>query len=500
MKKRNILLLALLLALAPAGGSAQDLPELFGEVYQSIGEGLAQGAALAEEALSGELTLRVETDAARVEEGKSVRLTVTAGNPLPRPVEVGVELALPERLRASDETAWQATLPAAQVDETGALVPSVTAFTRELTLAPGGGSEQADVTCELSMGTRFYRAHTPLALCVPDVEVSAFADGVENSRVQPGDAFTYRIEVANAGDAPKDVALELTLPQNVMPAQTPGQGWVQTGSVICGRVYAEAAAGETPSRVVLTLPVKVAENALEGDEDARRLLSGALRADGKRVPLERIEVCGAKVSARLLADTERLEAGEETTLRVMVVNGGLAPADVRLSCVLPEGLTMAGAREAEATAAEAAVLPVGDDDLPGGGAAVPAQPAPKAKSAMTQTNGALVFDVHMEAAAEEEGGVVASTQVIEIPVVAAAPQQNLGERLVGASLAWNVGSEPTQMSEAVALRVVREEFMGLSREDWNGVFWAAVITIVTIAFLYAAVRKEHTKEDDFCCE
>ena len=119
---------------------------------------------------------------------------------------------------------------------------------------------------------------------------------------------------------------------------------------------------------------------------------------------------------------------------------------------------------------------------------------------MTQTNGTLVFDVHMEAASEEEDGVVASTQVIEIPVVAAAPQQNLGERLVGASLAWNVGSEPTQMSEAVALRVVREEFMGLSREDWNGVFWAAVITVVTIALLYAAVRKENTKENDFCCE
>ena len=108
MKKRNMLLLALLLALAPVAGSAQDLPELFGDVYESIGEGLAQGAGLAADSLGEELTLSLATDSARVEEGKTVVLTVTAGNPLAREVSVGVALELPERLRASEETAWEA--------------------------------------------------------------------------------------------------------------------------------------------------------------------------------------------------------------------------------------------------------------------------------------------------------------------------------------------------------------------------------------------------------
>ena len=503
MKKRNMLLLALLLALAPATGSAQDLPELFGDVYESIGEGLAQGAGLAASSLGEELTLSLETDSARVEEGKTVLLTVTAGNPLAREVSVGITLELPERLRASEETAWEATLPAAQFDEeTGELAPSVTAFTREVTLLPGGGSEQIVIGSELEMGTRFYRAQTPLALCVPDVSVNASVEGAQNHRMQPGDAFAYRIEIANAGDAPKDVTVEMVLPQDVTLTEELPEGFVQVGSVIRGQVHAQAADGETPGSVVLALPAVIAQNALEGDEDAHKLIAGTLRVDGERVPLERIEVCDAKINARLLADTERLEAGEETTLSVVVVNSGLAAADVRLSCMLPEGLSLAVPQEEqeEATAAETRAVPTGgDSDLPMTGAAVPGEPAQQAAPVMTRQDRTLMFDVHMDAASEAPDGVIAHTRVIEIPVVADAPQDSLSEQLVSASLAWSVGEEQMQLGEAVAMRVVRPEFLGMSRADWNGVFWASVLLLVTVICLYAAVRRE-SKEEDFCCE
>lgn len=501
MKKRNMLLLALLLALAPAAGSAQDLPELFGDVYESIGEGLAQGAGLAADSLGEELTLSLATDSARVEEGKTVVLTVTAGNPLAREVSVGVTLELPERLRASEETAWEATLAPAQLnEETGELTPSVTTFTRELTLLPGGGSEQAVIGSELEMGTRFYRAQTPLALCVPDVSVSASVDGADNHRMQPGDAFAYRIEIANAGDAPKDVTVEMVLPQDVTLTAQPPEGFAQAGSVIRGQVHAQAAEGETASSAVITLPAVIAQNALEGDEDAHRLIAGTLRVDGERVPLERIEVCDAKINARLLADTERLEAGEETTLSVVVVNSGLAAADVRLSCMLPEGLSLAVAEEEqeEATAAETQAVPTdGGDDLPMTGTAVPGEP--QAAPVMTRQDRTLVFDLHMDAASEASDGVIACTRVIEIPVVADAPQDSLGEQLIGTSLAWSVGEEQMQLGEAVAMRVVRPEFLGMSRADWNGVFWASVLLVVTVLCLYVAVRRE-SKEEDFCCE
>lgn len=498
MKKRNMLLLALLLALAPAAGSAQDLPELFEDVYESIGEGLAQGAELAANSLGEELTLSLQADSARVEEGKTVLLTVTAGNPLAREVSVGITLELPERLRASEGTAWEATLPPAQLDEeTGELTPSVTAFTRELTLLPGGGSEQIAIGSELEMGTRFYRAQTPLALCVPDVSVSAGVDGAQNHRMQPGDAFAYRIEIANAGDAPKDVAVEMVLPQDVTLTEALPEGFAQMGSVIRGQVHAQAAQGGEPGSIVLTLPAKIAQNALEGDEDAHKLIAGTLRVDGERVPLERIEVCDAKINARLLSDTERLEAGEETTLSVVVVNSGLAAADVRLSCMLPEGLSLAEEKREEATAAETRAVPADGGDTPMTGAAVPGekQTAP----AMTRQDRTLMFDLHIDAASEAADGVIACTRVIEIPVVADAPQDSLGEQLVGASLAWSVGEEQMQLGEAVAMRVVRPEFLGMSRADWNGVFWAGVLLLVTVICLYAAVRRE-SKEEDFCCE
>ncbi|MGN0772647.1 MAG: hypothetical protein ACI4MP_02515 [Candidatus Ventricola sp.] len=503
MKKRNMLLLALLLALAPATGSAENLPELFGDVYESIGEGLTQGATLAADSLGEELTLSLETDSARVEEGKTVVLTVTAGNPLAREVNVGITLELPERLRASEGTAWEATLPAAQLDgETGELAPSVTTFTRELTLLPGGGSEQIAIGSELEMGTRFYRAQTPLALCVPDVSVNASVEGAENHRMQPGDAFAYRIEIANAGDAPKDVTVEMVLPQDVTLTQELEQGFAQTGSVIRGKVHAQAADGDAPSSAVITLPAVIAQNALEGDEDARKLIAGTLRVDGERVPLERIEVCDAKINARLLADTDRLEAGEETTLSVVVVNSGLAAADVRLSCMLPEGLSLAAEQDGqeEATAAEIQAAPTtGGGDMPMTGAAVPGEPAQAAAPVMTRQDRTLIFDLHMDAAGEAADGVIACTRVIEIPVTADAPQDNLGEQLVGASLAWSVGEEQMQLGDAVAMRVVRPEFLGLSRADWNGVFWASVLLLVTVICLYAAVRRE-SKEEDFCCE
>ena len=56
-----------------------------------------------------------------------------------------------------------------------------------------------------------------------------------------------------------------------------------------------------------------------------------------------------------------------------------------------------------------------------------------------------------------------------------------------------------QLGEAVAMRVVRPEFLGMSRADWNGVFWASVLLVVTVLCLYVAVRRE-SKEEDFCCE
>lgn len=506
-----MLLLPALLCL-PATGRAEGLPDLFTAVYDGVGEGLESGMTAALAGMNQELTLTMEAESARIEEGKTLRVTITAGNPRPQETAVSLVLKLPERLAAAPDTAWEAVLPAAQADPlSGELVPSVTTFTREIALIPGGESETAQIECEMSMGTRFYRARMELDLCVPDVSVSAAIEGDKAGRLYPGDAYAYQIEVVNSGAAPKDIALEMILPEGVTLTQALPAGFEMNSRTIQGQVRAEAATadgeGAAPSRVKIALPVKVDEDALEGDKDASRLMSGVLRADGERVPLPRIQVCGAKVSAKLIADSEELKAGEETSLRVVVVNSGLAPADVQVSCVLPDGLTLAGDEEKndedaetekEATASELIATP-GEDGASKDGAAagLVMEAADVQVSGMSAENGTLVFDLHMDAAKETASGVTADTKTFEIRVKAEEEQENLTERLVGATLAWTVDDGASQLGEAVAMRVVRSEFMGISADDWNGVFWACVLLMITITCLCAAVRRDK-KEEDYC--
>jgi len=492
VKKLNMMLLALALLMLPAAGLAEDLPDFLSAVYASVGEGLEQGAMQAMAAMDQELTLEMTPSSERIEEGQIIHLTVKAGNPRPQPASVNITLDLPKRLTSTLDTAWEAELPAAEIDpETGLLTPSETVFTREIALTPGGDSETVRITAEMGMGTRFYRAKTELALCVPDVHAKAFVTGAEGSRVQPGDAFAYQIELTNTGSAPKNVDVKLLLPGGVTVDAPLPAGFAQTGNTIHGHVRAEAA-GEKPGSVALTFPVRVAENALENEKDAMRLLAGALHVDDERVALPRVEACGSKISAALMCDREELEAGEAAALQVVVVNSGLAAADVKISCVLPQGLTL---QSNEEDAAQKAAVP--PEDRNGPEAAIPAVIAQEV--AKTLENRTLVFDVHMDAARETDSGVITNTKVLEIPVTAHVPQENLQEMLLGATLAWSVDDAPAQLGEAVALRVHRGEFLGISKDEWSGLFWASVLMLAAVACLYAAARRD-SRAEDFCCE
>ena len=165
----------LALLLVPAAGGAQELPELFSAVYSSAKEGLHSGMQQAAAGMDRELTLGVAVQSAKVEEGKTGTLTVTAENPRPVDTPVTFKLLLPQRLTAGPDANWQAVLPAAALDEkTGKMVSSVSTFTREIKLAPGGVSETVEIQCEMNMGTRFYRSTVQLQLCVSDVTGRSF--------------------------------------------------------------------------------------------------------------------------------------------------------------------------------------------------------------------------------------------------------------------------------------------------------------------------------------
>lgn len=451
-------------------------------------------------AQSADLTLRIEAAQGRLDEGQALTVTVVAGNPLPSDVPVTLTLALPERLTCAQETAWEAVLPAAGMDKDGNAIPSETAFTREVTLAMGGEGEQAALQVEMGMGARFYRAQTEIELCVSDVRVTAAAEGVADGRVQPGDAFAYRIEIANAGAASRDVPLELILPDGLSLAGELPEGFVLSGRSVSGTVTAKAArrAGKTllPSADALTIPVQVDADALKDDEDALRLLSGVLRADGERLPMPRVQVCGAQITARLIPEADSLEAGAQMNLRIVVANTGLAPADVRVSCMLPRGLTLAdGAREEESTPGEGAkVFPPEDGDAQA--AAMLTEEAEMPVLEASPENGTLIYALHMDGASETADGIVASTRVIDVRVQAEEPQQALRESLVGAALAWSTDDE-TRLAEAVAVRVYTPAFLGITMDEWGGIFWATLLLVVTVACLYAAVRVGDDK-DDYC--
>ena len=495
MKKGFLLVLALMLALLPSAGGAEGLPGLLSAVREGIGEGLAAGAAQAQRAMDSDLTLDMsiggEGFGARIEEGQQLTLTLTAGNPRPVETAVTIELRLPQRLGAA-QTAWEAVLPAAACDpETGELVPSETVFTRELTLAPGGASEEVTLEAEMSMGTRFYRARTPLAICVSDVSAAADVLGTEDGRAQIGDALTYRVEIANAGMAAKDVPVELILPDGMALAGELPEGFAMVGRRISGQVLAQAAgvdeAGTAASMMTLELPVTVEQDALDGDADATRLLAASLRVDGERIAVPRVQLCAPRISARLIPESSSLKAGEETTLRILVVNSGLAEADVRLTCVLPDGLTLAQEQKTAETKDGAQT----DAEAEDAQAAI----AQQDEGPQQLDGGALVYALHIPAAEEGESGVCAATTTIRLRVKAEAAQDNLKERLLGTSLAWDVDGGEAQLGEAVALRVKGESFLGLTRSEWNGVFWSALLLAATIACLCAAVHTDKSDED-----
>lgn len=263
---------------------------------------------------------------------------------------------------------------------------------------------------------------------------------------------------------------------------------------------AAAAAGDEPFTTTLVFPMTVNEDALDGDEDAMRLLTGALRVDGKRVALPRVQLCGAKISARLLPQTDSLKAGETMALRVVLVNSGLAGADVRVSCVLPEGLSLVKAEETEpetetepeeATGSEAenALPPEADDGLGADAEPVLADEETLAEPEIRQENGAAVFSLHIDAAGED-----AATRVVTLHVRADEPQENIKERLLGATLAWQTDAGETQLGEAACVRVYQPMVFGLTKDEWMGILWAGLLLVVTVSCLFAAFNSENKRE------
>ncbi len=473
--KKMFMMLALCL-LCPAVGLAEGLPTFLDTVQEGLSEGLALGA----EQAAKELTLEFETETDRVESGETIMLKVKAGNPLPVAAAVHFSLALPERLSLEDAVQWEAVLPAAEMDGEK-FVPSETVFEKKLTLLPGGTSEETEIECEMSMGTRFYRARMPLALCVPNVKAEARVLGASEGRLTPGSQAAYEIKITNDGTAEKTVEVDLTLPDGMT---------LQEGSnSFKANVLARAAQAGEKSEAIVRLPVHIDEHVLDEDEDAMRLLTGQLHVDGTRVPLPRIQVCGPKITARLLPEKDNLRTGEEMGLRLMVVNTGLAEADVQLSCVLPRGLTLV---EEERTPGEADKRMDDDDGAPH---AAPVLADQAEEPPMRREKNTLIFNVHMDAATECAGGMNANTRVIDLKVRADEPRSDMKEQFLGTTLAWKTDDGQTNLGQGAAVRVYRPVFSDMDKADWHAIFWAGVLLAVTVFCLYAAVGAERKKDE-----
>ena len=269
--------MAALCLLIPTVGSAQGLPDFLQAVQTGLSEGLSAGSA----AMEKDLTLSVTASDARVEAGRDVTLTIRAENPRPAETSVALTLSLPERLaaQANEALAWEAALPAAEMDETGALVPSVTTFTRTLTLMPGGesaghgdgGDERRFAVLSPEPADRAVRGGY-FGQNERDGRGKRAADGRKDDGLRGGDR-----QRRHGG---KNVPVELILPADVTLSGDLPEGFTRSQRQIRGEVKASAAAGDEPFTTTLVFPMTVNEDALDGDEDAMRLLTGALRVDG----------------------------------------------------------------------------------------------------------------------------------------------------------------------------------------------------------------------------
>ena len=200
----------------------------------------------------------------------------------------------------------------------------------------------------------------------------------------------------------------------------------------------------------------------------------------------------------LLPQADSLKAGEEMALRVVLVNSGLAAADVQVSCVLPEGLSLVKAEETETETepeeatggeAESALPPEADDDLGADAEPVLADEETLAEPEIRQENGAAVFSLHIDAAGED-----AATRVVTLHVRADEPQENIKERLLGATLAWQTDAGETQLGEAACVRVYQPMVFGLTKDEWMGIFWAGLLLVVTVSCLFAAFNSDNKRE------
>ena len=508
MKKRILFFLCALLTLLPLSATAESLPEVLGAVSQGLSEGLKEGMQQLN-AAGQDLSLTLTAKDARLEEGQTMQLTLTAGNPYPQPADVTFTLELPDRLSCAQPLTWQAQLEAAKTNpETGELVPSVAVFTRVVTLTPDSGDgEQIELLAEMGMGARFYRAKTALELCVPRISISAALNGAQDSRIEPGDAFALDIAVTNDGTAPKDTTLSYRLPDGVSPAGELPAGFSLTNRTIAGSVRAEAA-----SSVSVRLPLMIDADALDGDADASRLIGGMLTVDGKRVDSPMLHVVGPMISAKLIPAQTSLEEGEMMDMTITVVNSGLAEADVELSCLLPQGLSVVDTPAEKAKAKDtqdAATDGESGEQIPP--IAAPEDgglpPSPDAQAVMSESilrpetraeDGALIYRLHMNAATQTDSGVAAASKEIRLRVRADVPTQDTGDRLMGTTLAWRTDDGDAHLSEAAALRVHGEGFMGLSSGEWNGILLAALLMMVTVCCLYSAVKADD--KEDYCFE
>ena len=501
MKKWSMLLLCALLMLCPLSGSAEDLPDFLSAVAQGYSEGLQEGV---QSAAAQELTLSLTAQDARIEEGRTLLLTITAGNPYPDEKAVTLTLDLPDRLSCAQPLTWNAQLKPAAIDpQSGEAVPSVATFTREVTLTPGGESEQTDIRVEMSMGTRFYRAQTALELCVPNVSAAASVSGAQGQIVQPGGSFVYQLSLLNDGSAPKDVPVELLLPAGVMPAEPLDAGFALRERTIVGTVRVEAN-GES----AIALPMQVDPDALVGDEDACRLLCGVLTVDGKRIALPMLKAAGPLISARLIPEDRKLQEGETMDMVVTIANAGLAAADVELTCRLPDGLTLVQAltqapakTQQEKREQDAPVVPAADSGEPPAqaGAAQAVMSSDPVNPVIKEEDGLIFLSVHMDAARETDSGIAAATLEIPLRVRADMPLDADNDHMLGASLAWKAGGGDTQLEQAVALEIQRSGMFGLSDSEWNGILLASLLMIVTICCLYSAVKSDK-REEDYCFE
>lgn len=476
----------LALWLLPLQGLALETQNLFADVQGLFSRHMNEWMTTAMEQNIRDLDIALTSDKTQLCAGETARMQVEIVNPRMHPCTVTYQFTLSEEAcfavsgAPMEETLF---LPAARLTETGEIIPGSVRRTYGVTMQPtaqdGEGWMRVTAAASMQEGSRWYQSAQNLTLCAPQVSAVLRAT---HTTPAPQEMFFYELVLTNSGSAAAENAVQLTLPTGVSYApgeenkasadeaqemttlRAQGNTIFATVQVPAAKYDAQGALLEA-SQTILRVPVTVDAQVLDDVPKAQRVLSCGAQVDGQKLQEERITVCGPIIDCTLTPTMRDMEMGETMYYTCRVENSGYAPADVRVTVQMPQGMEFTRF----STRGQGNKI-AGDT---------------------------LSWRVHLEKPLRNIAGEPEPTHaVITYQVRASALDEGVKALIIPATAAYQIGESGKPLLTKTALTTVhRPTVCGLSAEEWLVVCGVGGLLALAGGLLVFFIRRDAHKGD-----